>query len=146
MKKEEFVKHIKVNKYEVDIGLDDYGQCYFFEYKDKRGDIQEVSCGTYNSQYIEYIYCELDPIYRELSRLELYDELDDFQKQYLDYYKMIIRRLYSSDEGLKIKLLFSNSEWEVWKKNRDLIITHSVDERFDSEIKINLDDYSVKLN
>jgi len=55
MRKEDYIKTIKVNGYTVDIGLDDYGQCYYFEYVDKNGKLQEVGCGSYNFNYEQEI-------------------------------------------------------------------------------------------
>lgn len=55
MRKEDYIKTIKVNDYTVDIGLDDYGQCYYFEYVDKNGELREVSCGSYNFNYEQEI-------------------------------------------------------------------------------------------
>ena len=47
MRKEEYVESVKVGDIKVDIGIDDYGQCYFFEYLDN-GEVKEVCCGSYN--------------------------------------------------------------------------------------------------
>ena len=55
MKKEEYVETKVINGHMVNIGLDDYGQCYFFEFVDPDGELREVSCGTYNFNYEEEI-------------------------------------------------------------------------------------------
>lgn len=55
MKKEEFVKHITYNNIEIDVGLDDYGQSYFIEYKDETGKIVTECIGSYISEYEDYI-------------------------------------------------------------------------------------------
>lgn len=55
MKKEEYVKTLIVKGQKVEAGLDDYGQCYFFEYENENGKIQEVCCGSYNPNYEEEI-------------------------------------------------------------------------------------------
>lgn len=51
MKKEEYVESVKLNDMVIDIGIDDYGQCYFFEFP-KNGKIEEVCCGSYNTGYM----------------------------------------------------------------------------------------------
>lgn len=59
MTKEEYIGTITVNGIKVDIGLDDYGQSYFFEYQDD-GKIKTVGCGTYELDFIECICCFFD--------------------------------------------------------------------------------------
>ena len=54
MRKEEYVESVKVGDIKVDIGIDDYGQCYFFEYLDN-GELKEVCCSPYNLLYMEEI-------------------------------------------------------------------------------------------
>ena len=51
MKPEEYVKTIVVYGKMVDVGLDDYGQQYFIEFLNDDGEITEVGCGAYNSNY-----------------------------------------------------------------------------------------------
>lgn len=48
MRKEDYFTTIVVDGKVVPIGIDDYGQCYYFEYVDKDGQLQEMTCGTYN--------------------------------------------------------------------------------------------------
>lgn len=60
MTKDEYVKTVVVRGISVDIGVDDYGQSYFYEY-DLDGEHYERSCGTYNPDYMEQICYELDP-------------------------------------------------------------------------------------
>ena len=52
MKQEDYVETLDVKGKKVDVGLDDYGQCYYFEFEDDNGDIKEVSCGTFNGDYV----------------------------------------------------------------------------------------------
>ena len=52
MKKEDYVETLNVKGKRVDVGLDDCGQCYYFEFKDDNGDTHEVSCGSFNGDYI----------------------------------------------------------------------------------------------
>lgn len=68
MKPEEYIKTLNYHGQLVNLGLDDYGQQYFFEYAE--GDeIKEAGCGTYCEDYfwiIENIlgepeYCEQYP-------------------------------------------------------------------------------------
>ena len=56
MKDTDYIKTIVVNDRMVNIGLDDYGQCYYFEYYDEEEkELKDVSCGTYNFNYEEEI-------------------------------------------------------------------------------------------
>lgn len=48
MKASDYLKTRVINGRMVNIGKDDYGQCYYFEYVNDKGQLQEVSCGTYN--------------------------------------------------------------------------------------------------
>ena len=52
---EEFVESIIVNGRLVNVGLDDYGQQYFFQYVDDTGELKEVGCGSYNTNYRQEI-------------------------------------------------------------------------------------------
>lgn len=51
MKQEEYVKTIVVYGKMVNVGMDDYGQQYFLEYIDEDGNLAEVGCGAYNTNY-----------------------------------------------------------------------------------------------
>lgn len=51
MKQEEYVKTIVVYGKMVNIGMDDYGQQYFIEYVNDRGELVETGCGAYNHDY-----------------------------------------------------------------------------------------------
>ena len=55
MKREDYIESKVINGYLVNIGIDDYGQCYYFEFLNKEGKLEEVSCGTYNLDYMEEI-------------------------------------------------------------------------------------------
>lgn len=55
MKKSEYVKTIVLDGKMINVGLDDYGQCYFFEFVDKNGELKEMSCGTYCFDYMQEI-------------------------------------------------------------------------------------------
>ena len=58
MKREEFVENIALGNQLISVGLDDYGQCYFFEYV-KDNQLVSSSCGSYNTDYkseIEYLF------------------------------------------------------------------------------------------
>jgi len=60
MTKEEYVETLYIKGKKVDVGMDDYGQCYFFEYIDDDGEVQSIGCGTYNTHYLEEIYGHFD--------------------------------------------------------------------------------------
>lgn len=80
MKPEELLFTINAFGKEIKIGDDDYGQCYFFEYTNDDGTIYEDSCGTYNTDFLEYIYWHFDKIGTEISMhgLEAFNKHTDF--------------------------------------------------------------------
>lgn len=51
MRQEEYIKTIVVYGKMVNIGIDDYGQQYFIEFVNDKGELKEIGCGTYNSDY-----------------------------------------------------------------------------------------------
>ena len=53
MKQEEYVKTIVVYGRMVNVGMDDYGQQYFLEYVNEKGELVETCCGAYNHDYEE---------------------------------------------------------------------------------------------
>jgi hypothetical protein len=55
MNSKEFVTHIKYNDIDIDVGIDDYGQTYFIEYKDEDGTLRQKCVGAYVTSYIDYI-------------------------------------------------------------------------------------------
>lgn len=55
MKCEEYVKTIVCNGVMINIGLDDAGQQYFLEYVNDSGELVEVGCGSYNTDYMEVV-------------------------------------------------------------------------------------------
>lgn len=71
MKKEEYVKTLNICGKEIQLGLDDYGQCYFIEWIDDEGREQSTGLGTYNFHYLEDIYYLFDPEYKNLARKEI---------------------------------------------------------------------------
>lgn len=54
MKPEEFVESRVINGQLVNIGMDDYGQQFFFEYV-KDGELKSIGCGAYNTDYMGFI-------------------------------------------------------------------------------------------
>lgn len=46
-----YIKTLIRDKVEYKVYLDDYGQQFFFVYKDENGESQEVSCGSYETDY-----------------------------------------------------------------------------------------------
>ena len=62
MTDKEYIETLNICGRQVRVGMDDYGQCYFFEFVDDNGDVQSIGCGTYNTNYLEEIYGYFDPI------------------------------------------------------------------------------------
>lgn len=61
MKKDEYIETIVVGKQMIPIGIDDAGQCYFYEYINENGELAEMSLGSYNMNYkedVEYVFGE----------------------------------------------------------------------------------------
>ena len=54
MTDKEYVTSYVIGDRLVNVGLDDYGQCYFIEWADN-GELKQDSCGSYNHNYKEYI-------------------------------------------------------------------------------------------
>ena len=89
MRKDEYLKTVYVDGKKVDIGMDDYGQSYFFEWEED-GEIKSQGCGTYNFDYMSCIMYELCDEYRDLSRKWFRDELSkEEKKKYNEYLKFI---------------------------------------------------------
>jgi len=55
MQREDYAETLVIDGRLVPVGLDDYGQCYYFEYVDENGQLQEMSCGSYNFNYKQEI-------------------------------------------------------------------------------------------
>jgi len=89
MTKEEYVKTLNINNQEIKLGLDDYGQCYFIEWEEN-GETKDMGLGTYNFHYIEEIYYMFDPVFKELTKKNLYgDEMSpEEQNKWLEYKKI----------------------------------------------------------
>lgn len=91
MKPEEFVRKLKVKDIIVEVGMDDYGQCYFFEYTDKKGELKVVCCGSYNPDYKDEIagyfgvdISEVEDIYSSMSEedyISMRQKTDELRKQ-----------------------------------------------------------------
>ena len=100
MTKEEYVKTFEVCGTKVDLGLDDYGQCYFIEWTDKNGERKETGLGTYNFHYLEEIYSMFDEKYRDLARKEIFGDLTDADWNELNKYDKMFEEEYKQyDEG-----------------------------------------------
>lgn len=89
MLREEYVKTVYVCGKKVDIGMDDYGQCYFFEWEED-GELRCETCGTYNSDYMSCVMYELCSEYRDLCKKWWKDSLTEEEKvKYMEYQKFI---------------------------------------------------------
>lgn len=102
MTQEEFVKTFNICGTKVDLGLDDYGQCYFIEWEEN-GEKKEMGLGTYCFDYLEQIYYLFDPRYQELSKKDLYGELTDAEwNEYCRYHDMFDKE-YENDYHMSNK-------------------------------------------
>lgn len=63
MTNEEYFKSIFINNKEIKLGIDDYGQCFFIEFINDNNEIETISLGTYNLNYMEEIYSIFDKTY-----------------------------------------------------------------------------------
>ena len=89
MRKEEYIKTIYIDDKKVDIGMDDYGQCYFFEWEED-GEIKSQSCGSYNPDYMSCILYELSEEYQKLTSKWFRNELTQNEKQKYNEYQTFI--------------------------------------------------------
>ena len=88
MTKDEYVTTFYVNGKKADVGIDDYGQCYFLEWEEN-GEKKEASLGTYNTEIVEGVFYCLDPVYRHLrNRMYNYDLADSEVEMLITYSKM----------------------------------------------------------
>jgi len=56
MSNKKYIKSIIINNQLINIGKDDYGQCYFFEYYNTNTkEIEQISLGSYNYNYEQEI-------------------------------------------------------------------------------------------
>lgn len=63
MKSLEYVTTVLVKDYVVNIGIDDYGQCYFIEWVENENGkdvVRSLSLGTYCTNYLESTYSIFD--------------------------------------------------------------------------------------
>lgn len=90
MRKEEYIKTLIVNNKKIKLGIDDYGQCYFIEFINDNGKIEELSLGTYNCDYMEEIYGLFDEEYKKLLEKEfLKKPFSKSDKNKMDKYKKL---------------------------------------------------------
>lgn len=71
MTKEEYLKTVVVDGKKIEVGMDDYGQCYFYEWEED-GEIKSESCGTYNFDYMSQIMYHFCDEYRNLVKKYYY--------------------------------------------------------------------------
>lgn len=77
MRTEEYIKTINVDGKEIKLGFNDYNQCYFIEWTDENGIVQETGLGAFNSNYMDDIYYLFDEKYKALTKKELFGDLTD---------------------------------------------------------------------
>lgn len=92
MTKDEYIKSYYINDKEVKLGIDDYGQCFFIEFVNDEGELEEVCLGTYNIDVIEDIYYICDPAFQELKRKSFLEKLTDEENAKLTEYDKIIAK------------------------------------------------------
>lgn len=97
MKKEDYFKTFEVNGVKIDVGLDDYGQCYYIEWEEN-GEKKSTGLGTYNFYYLDAIYHMFDPVYRELNKKEMFGEdMTPEEIKKLEEYRALFRKEYGDD-------------------------------------------------
>lgn len=94
MNASDYVKTLYVGGKEIKLGMDDPGQCYYIEWEEN-GETKEMGLGTYNFHYLESIYYLFDPIYKELSKLNLFDRLTEENKEVFEKYQKMFREEYN---------------------------------------------------
>lgn len=60
MKRDEYLETIIVHGHMVNVGMDDAGQQYFYEFVNENGELEERGCGAYNFHYYEDILSHFD--------------------------------------------------------------------------------------
>ena len=75
MNKEEYVGTIELNNTKIDIGIDDCGQQYFFEFINKDGEKEILGCGAYNFNFLDEIIFTID-------RKGFFEQKYDYDKIY----------------------------------------------------------------
>lgn len=71
MKTSEYVRTMVIYGKMVNVGMDDYGQQYFIEFVNDKGELEELGCGAYNIDYEGFAKMTID--YDRYWR-EFYDE------------------------------------------------------------------------
>lgn len=88
MKQKEYVKTIVVYDKMINIGMDDYGQQYFIEFVNSKGELEQVGCGAYNFDYIDVAKTIVDhrryqiEIFGEEEVLRMEKEKEERMKRY----------------------------------------------------------------
>lgn len=126
----QFIEAVNFNKNLINVYLDDAGQSYILEYMDK-GEIKEVSCGSYNTNYmwcIEELFghptisCEK---YKKQKEKNCLCE-DKFKHGYCDkcmyadfyfFYKQFLRNTGLIDQRLKINENCKELFIDIFKEN-----------------------------
>ena len=94
MTREEYVTTFTINGKRADVGIDDYGQCYFLEWEEN-GEKKEAGLGTYNAEFIDDVFFLLDPVYRHLwTRVWTFSELTDSEAELYNAYQRMIEEIY----------------------------------------------------
>lgn len=102
MDKKDYIKTINVNGIDIELGLDDCGQCYYIEWIDENGEKNDIGLGTYNACYMEPIYYRFDPVYKSLSKKKLFgEELTSEESELLKNYQTIFDKEYQYDNYME---------------------------------------------
>ena len=91
MDSRDYIKTLHINSLSIDLGIDDYGQCYYIEWE-QDGEKKITGMGAYNFHYMEDIYYMFDPIYKSLARKELWgEEMTEEEKAQWQKYQKIFK-------------------------------------------------------
>ena len=99
MDSNEYIKTFHIDGKDIKLGLNDYGQCYFVEWEDDEGKIQDVGLGTYNFDYMEEVYYMFDPVYKELMRKSVRGKLTDEEEIKFEEYQKMFAKEYGTYYG-----------------------------------------------
>jgi len=66
--KDIYVETLIVRDKMVNVFMNDYGQCYWFQWLEN-GELKDMSCGTYNTDYKEFIEDYFKPLTERMANI-----------------------------------------------------------------------------